>query len=176
MIDGRQCNLDQMSRDFVENKFVVTIRRLPDTLALANETWCNPAGERDRDGGLPAFVIYGDNGRLDQEWWENGVLHREDGPAILYDRMSQSEHPTHEEWYRHGQLHREGNLPAKIERKRNGQLIEEVYAVDGKLHRTDGPALIRRSWKTGRVLQKEYWLHGVRQPAPAPGGPSPSPA
>lgn len=40
-------------------------------------------------------------------YYKNGVLHREDGPAIEYTNGS-------EEWFIDGQLHREGDKPARI--------------------------------------------------------------
>ena len=44
-----------------------------------------------------------DNG--DKEWRVNGVLHREDGPAVEYP-------DGHKEWWVNGVLHRENN-PAR---------------------------------------------------------------
>jgi hypothetical protein len=62
-------------------------------------------------------------------WYQNGVLHREDGPAIEYA-------DGNIEWYQNGKRHREDG-PA-IEWS-NG--TKEWYQND-KLHREDGPALI----------------------------------
>ena len=33
-------------------------------------------------------------------WYENGLLHREDGPAVIYSN-------GHKFWYKNGKLHRE---------------------------------------------------------------------
>ena len=69
----------------------------------------------------------GANGR--QEFYRDGKLHREDGPAVIYADGRQ-------EFYRDGKLHREDG-PAVI--YANGR--QEFYR-DGKLHREDGPAVI----------------------------------
>ena len=62
-----------------------------------------------------------------KEYWVNGNLHRENGPAIITDRYMA--------WYRNGQLHRE-----------NGPAVEfgfkyKQWFINGKSHRIDGPAL-----------------------------------
>jgi hypothetical protein len=62
-----------------------------------------------------------------QEWYRNGVLHREDGPALIDPRY-------YTVWYLNGQYHREG-----------GPAIEwtdghKEWFLNGKQHREDGPA------------------------------------
>jgi hypothetical protein len=57
------------------------------------------------------------------------VLHREDGPAVVWTRGNKA-------WYKEGKYHREG-----------GPAIEysdgaEAWYIDGKRHREDGPAFI----------------------------------
>jgi hypothetical protein len=87
-----------------------------------------------------------------QDWWKNGKLHREDGPAVV--RMDGSQ-----EWRKNGELHREDG-PAVVysfgrqEWWKNGQRHREdgpavVYSFgqqewwkNGKLHREDGPAVV----------------------------------
>ena len=84
-----------------------------------------------------------------REWRLNGVLHREDGPAI--------EGPNgYREWLLHGKLHRE-----------DGPAIEwpggyQSWWLHGKRHREDGPAI------EGPNGYREWWLHGKRQPEPEP--------
>ncbi len=51
----------------------------------------------------PEFYIMNDG---TQEWWKNGLRHRENGPAILYPDGG-------EEWWFNGQLHRQDG-PAVI--------------------------------------------------------------
>lgn len=71
-------------------------------------------------------VTVNDNG--DKEWRLNGVLHREDGPAVECA-------DGHKEWHLNGQLHREDG-PA-VERADGGK----YWYLDGDIHREDGPAM-----------------------------------
>ena len=64
----------------------------------------------------------------DKRWVLNGVLHREDGPAV--DCTS-----GHKIWYLNGDIHRE-----------DGPAIEDAngskkWYLNGKRHREDGPAI-----------------------------------
>jgi len=70
-----------------------------------------------------------------------GVLHREDGPAVLYPDGSF-------EWWLNGQIHRENGPAVK---KSNG---DEMWYLFGKLHRYEGPAV---TYVTG---DKRWWCHG----------------
>jgi hypothetical protein len=70
-------------------------------------------------------AVIWDNGT--KEWWIDGRRHREDGPAIEWSNNTK-------EWYQNGHLHRE-----------DGPAIERVGGTkfwyrDDKLHRLDGPA------------------------------------
>jgi len=65
-----------------------------------------------------------------REWYIDGEYHREGGPAIEHYDGS-------EYWYRHGKLHREGG-PAIISKDEFRQ-----WWIDDKLHREDGPAIER---------------------------------
>jgi len=82
------------------------------------------AGVLHREDG-PA-IIYPGGG---EEWYLAGVHHRDGGPAITTIDGSQY-------WYRGGDLHRDDG-PAVCES--NGT---KAWYVNGKLHRTDGPALV----------------------------------
>ena len=65
----------------------------------------------------------------------NGNLHRENGPAVIWN---DGEH----EWFNHGEYHRLDG-PAVI----NG--VYRAWFINGKLHRLDGPAIIdvdRQEW------------------------------
>ena len=56
-------------------------------------------GKKHRDNDLPA-VIYGGFSSLNrEEWWLNGELHREKGPAVI-------DHDTGWKYYKNGKLHR----------------------------------------------------------------------
>ena len=74
------------------------------------------------------------------------LLHREDGPAVVWKYGAQ-------EWYREGKRHREDG-PA--ETMPNGY---EAWYQDGKHHREDGPALVcstgSKSWYQHGMLHRE---------------------
>ena len=80
------------------------------------------------------------------EWRQDGILHREDGPAASYRDGTQ-------EWYQHGHLHRDDgpavSSPAGFER----------WYKNGVLHRTNGPAL------TSLSNYQEWWIDGVQKAA-----------
>ena len=76
-----------------------------------------------------------------KEWYLNGKLHREDGPAIEYTSGTKK-------WLRNGRLHRE-----------DGPAIEDAngtkeWFLNGKCHREDGPAI---EYSNGH---KEWHLNG----------------
>lgn len=87
---------------------------------------------------------------------EAGVLHREDGPALV---TVNPDGWVSEEWYCHGQTHRVG-APAIIETSAyaNPPLRYEYYYFEDVLHRDDGPALYAPSGDGNHVV--EYRQHG----------------
>ena len=75
------------------------------------------------------------------EWYLNGELHREDGPAVEWANGSK-------QWYLNGNRHRE-----------NGPAVEwfngfKSWWLNGNRHRVDGPAV---EWTDGI---REWWLNG----------------
>ena len=76
-------------------------------------------------------------------WYKNGLRHREDGPAYETKNGIQS-------WWWDGQRHRLDG-PALI--YKNG--CKEWYK-NGKLHRTDGPAIDFKD--TGCTDLKDHWF------------------
>lgn len=67
------------------------------------------------------------------KWYQNGNLHRLDGPAVEYEE-GHEEH-GYKEWYQNGNLHR-----------LDGPAIEwpsgsSEWYCHGNLHRLDGPAI-----------------------------------
>ena len=74
---------------------------------------------------------------------KNGVLHRHDGPAIIYSNGSK-------EWYKYGKRHRDDG-PAVIDS--DGY---QVWYKNGLRHREDGPAIIRSDG------YKAWYKNGVR--------------
>jgi antitoxin component YwqK of YwqJK toxin-antitoxin module len=77
-----------------------------------------------------------------KEWWLNGKLHREDGPAI--ERPNGSKY-----WYLNGELHREDGPAVECANS------HKRWYLNGKLHREDGPAV---EWPDGN---KYWWLNSI---------------
>lgn len=123
-----------------------------------------------------------------REWRVNGVLHRLDGPAVIYDNGEQVWYKDgkrhridgparicddHEEWYFDGVLHRLDG-PAILYKNyeewyKNGKLHRidgparlgkkyEEWRIDGVLHRLDGPAIIDKVLPD-KIINK-YFIHG----------------
>jgi hypothetical protein len=70
------------------------------------------------------------------------VLHREDGPAVIYENGDMY-------WYRYGKQHRVGG-PAEI--YSDG---EKTWFKNGKIHRDGGPAIIHGNGMLEWVLNGE---------------------
>lgn len=119
-------------------------------------------GVLHRDDG-PAVVGIDGN----EEWFQDGLRHRENGPAIVLASGFQY-------WYLHDRLHREDG-PAADE---GSDGLREWYQ-HGVLHRLDGPAAIwprmsqrwyvdgQRHRDDGPAVEgynghKEWWLHDRR--------------
>ena len=64
----------------------------------------------------------------DKFWYQNGKLHREDGPALEYANGSKA-------WYQNDMLHR---LDGPAVEHGNGS---KSWYQNGELHRLDGPAI-----------------------------------
>ena len=76
------------------------------------------------------------------EWTDkHGELHRDDGPAVIYQNGEQR-------WYQHGEPHREDG-PAVI--WLDGT---RFWRQHGKQHRDDGPAIVRANGT------QEWWWYG----------------
>ena len=77
------------------------------------------------------------------EWFYNGELHREDGPAVEYVDGAKK-------WYKHGELHRDDGPAIEYA---DG---ENEWYKNGKRHRDDGPAI---EWADG---DKAWYLNDIR--------------
>jgi antitoxin component YwqK of YwqJK toxin-antitoxin module len=154
-------------------------------------------GELHREDG-PAEIYYDYDGNIKYEsYWLNGKRHREDGPAIkdvkreyyhdgdkiceysyeeywvsgvkYNDNGSAIQGKTYfsfpngnllnEEYFTNGKLHREDG-PASISYYNNGNIKSEAYYTNGKLHREDDPAIIGYD-KDGNLTCKIYMNQGV---------------
>ena len=79
-------------------------------------------------------------------WYVDGVKHREDGPAMVSTSRDVSA------WYKHGELHREEG-PAVV--YKDGSF--EWY-IDGYRHKLDGPAVVHMH--DGKIKSEDWWING----------------
>lgn len=135
------------------------------TIKYGVKHWSNSKGQHHRVNG-PAYESLNNEGHV--EYWQNGVRHRTDGPAVVCPRLNSKlyfidgneiepkDFVVKETavngaiTYRNalGQLHRK-NGPAYI----YGEYKE--YCQYGRLHREDGPAIERANG------QNSYCLNGT---------------
>ena len=124
------------------------------------EWWIH--GKRHRVGA-PASEYYGGGATCGATmWFQNGQLHRLDGPAIedatgkkewyQYNKRSRTDGPAvigsdgRQEWYLDGKLHRDGGPAVEDAGDR------EWYNM-GSRHRIDGPAVIKSNGG-----DEEWWI------------------
>lgn len=135
----------------------------------------------------PAAICIRADGVIVEEWYRFGLYHRDNGPAVSYsngDEVWYQYGKLHREdgpackragnfyyyWYLNGK--RQENIKSddyKIIRKNGREEIHEcynghkLYYLDGKLHRTDGPAA---TYADGTI---HYVVHGKyhREDGPA---------
>ena len=97
----------------------------------------------------------------DKEWYLNGDLHREGGPAVELANGTKL-------WYLNGKWHREDG-PAH--ESANGN---KFWYLNGELHREDGPAIEyvnggKRWYLDGQQLtEDEHWLVTSTKPPSTP--------
>ena len=77
-------------------------------------------------------------------YYDNNLIHREDGPAIEWNNGS-----SH--WYLHDMLHRIDGPAIELAAPYLGYTVKK-WSINGKWHREDGPAV---EWGTG---YKEWWI------------------
>lgn len=114
-----------------------------------------------------------------EEWWVDGKLHRDDGPAfieidnrVIYYGNNNREDKNTYSWYKNGLKHRidapaliNGNLKVWYKNGKhhrlNGPAVEmydgtKKWYIDGELHRENGPAIVTNNGN------KEWWFKGKR--------------
>ncbi len=111
----------------------------------------------DRNGLIhredgPAILIWDDHGNLIcKKYVINGLSHRINGPSI---RRWENKQLKHEMYFIKGLIHREDGSAFKAWND-NGILIAECYYVSGQYHREDGPSQLK--WNDNGVLINETW-------------------
>lgn len=87
-----------------------------------------------------------------QHWYQNGELHKTDGPAVVYTDGTQL-------WFLNGERHRTDG-PAEI--YADGT---QRWFLHGEAHRTDGPAIIADYgylwFLNGEHYEFEDWLEAI---------------
>ncbi len=86
----------------------------------------------------PKITYWDNDQKSTEEYYLNGKLHREDGPAYQY--WHKNGQKKFELYYLNGNYHREDG-PAEQWWHNNGQKQSEIYYLNGKYHREDGPAV-----------------------------------
>ena len=76
-----------------------------------------------------------DDGTVTESYFQNGKLHRDDGPAVMERKADGS---TTEKYYRNGQFFRpDSPAPAIVERNIAKDETTETYVRDGRVYRID---------------------------------------
>lgn len=105
------------------------------------------AGKLHRSGR--AAIMYGYGSGNNEQWMQKGVLHRDDGPAVIFDDKLK--------WYRRGKLHRDHG-PSSI--SDDGTCVWSHVGAD---HRSNGPAIVYGNG--GYCWYKNGVLHRTNGPA-----------
>ena len=82
--------------------------------------------------------------------YKDGVLHREDGPAVEYSNGDK-------QWYLFGSRHR---IDGPAVEYSDGS---KEWWVDGLRHREDGPAIMHTvvNFRTNNFSRHEWWISGL---------------
>lgn len=119
----------------------------------------------------PAIVDYGTTysplrSTFSRKWVQEGKSHRMDGPAEIKHFKLNDEFYLNSYWYKHGQSHCESG-PAATTYSIYGNECrikrQQIYQINGRRHRTDGPAHITTYYNPdGKVtrVKREYFLDG----------------
>lgn len=129
---------------------------------IYSQHWC-VNGVRHRENAPARETYFEGKSRAESiiEYYQNGVLHREDGPALLSRDLEGMVRV--EEWKVKGEYHRASGGPAyRLRDYETGVTLEEFYYVNGEMHRDgDKPAFIERHHGSGVVVQESFYKHGV---------------
>jgi antitoxin component YwqK of YwqJK toxin-antitoxin module len=124
-----------------------------------NKSYSN-FNERDdllikNSSSIICLTSYYNNGNIkNQIWYQNNIIHKENGPAKIY--YYQDGTIDREIWYYYGIIHRNDG-PAKIYYYENGSVDTEIWFQNGKRYREKGPVNINY-YENGNILL-ESW-HG----------------
>ena len=92
-------------------------------------------GANHRDGDLPAYIEYDENGnKINEKWFINGENHRDGDRPALIEYYYENGGKNQECWYVNSKYHRDGNLPAIITYDDYGNICGERWYVNGLYH------------------------------------------
>jgi len=139
---------------------------------VADEQYFDADGKLHRENGPASISRYGSNGAVGHiYYYRHGEPHRSDGPA--QQNWWSDGSLEWEVWYLDGKKHREGNHAAETIMAADGDYVsDEGHYLNGRLHRTDGPALIKRSLdRSGRsprviITEQKFYYNGLQQTGP----------
>ncbi len=119
---------------------------------FVKETWLQN-GVVHRNGG-PAIIRRDINSGniLSREWFDNGLRHRVEAPAFLYEHDDITVHA----WYEMGKRHRIGGPSFTEVWQDTGLVFREEWQQSGDYHRPNGPARIARDGESG-IITYEWW-------------------
>lgn len=93
------------------------------------------------------------------DYYKNDVLHRDGGPA--QERFSSmGDMVLEQHWHYEGQRHRANNEVASAIYDSDGFTLLQEYWVGGKLHRTNGPAIVEFSPETHKIISERFFIQG----------------
>lgn len=132
--------------------------------------WQNHKKHREPSEGPAVVKRNAETGAVRlEEYWLDGQLHRENGPATIM--WTPEGTLSAEQYFWHGIQHREpGEGPALVTYY-STSARGEIYMRHGKKHRDpkDGPAVISHNPETGAISRQEYWYEGKKVRAPRRG-------
>jgi hypothetical protein len=110
----------------------------------------------------PAFTEFYDEWHLNylKEWYKNGILHRENGPARI--KSDNNGKLIIEEYYQNGILHSENNYPTTCRKQYHDYgYYSEMWYLNDKLHNIDKPAVIIKD-SNDNFVSVEAFVNGKR--------------
>jgi len=124
-------------------------------------------GKLHREGDLPAVIVRDPdtNAVLRQDWYRNGIEHRDGGPALI---MHCDDGLTIWEWKECGEFHREGDLPAREFTEADGLVSMSAWFIRGIPHRVGKPQFIQRNERTGKMSYEKWHQRGEEHRADGP--------
>ncbi len=127
-----------MSAKIERKTYTLTVDSCPNSGRVLTEAWSDQQGRLNSVGENPAYTKYDEFGDV----------------VILV-------------FAKEGVSHRSHNLPSSytLDKSQNKEIYH--YEVQGRLHRTNGPAIEHFDLTTGDCIYREYWLNGREMPAPS---------